>query len=679
MLNRLSRMAKGTNRTAGQLLGAAISAAILAIAGAAYGHGITNAADAQTSSFTADQAEKGKVVYAKECAACHGVNLDQGLAPALRGSAFAMRWIREDRNLSDLVQAIRGMPKQAPGSLSEETYHNLTAYILSANGHGMAAEARMDDDQVSLKGAPKKAGSEPLKPGQQLALPADPPTVTMAQTSAPTDEELLHPASSDWLMFNRTYAGDRFAPLSQINVSNVARLQAVCIMSPGVLGSFQGSPIVYKGTGFVSSTYGVYSFDATTCERKWEYTYSPTGPEGIRTSRGVAIYDGKLFRGTTDGHLIALDMLTGKLLWDAHVADGADGYSITAAPIAFQNRVIVGLAGGDMGNVGHIYAFDTNSGKLIWTFDTIHAESWPKGAEYGGGGTWTTVAVDTEKRLVFAPVGNPAPDYFPGARPGDNLYTNSIVAINADTGKIAWHVQQVAGDFHDWDTSAAPALYERNGRRLMAVGTKAGYVYIYDRDTHSLVSRTEVVPRVNDELPFSDKPLRVCPGTTAGVEWNGPAFDPNSGSLFVNTVDWCATYTSKPPQGWTRGNWYLEADVAYDPRENMKGWIYSLNAGNGKVRWKRMAPKPMIGAVTPTAGGIVLTGGADGVFLALDARDGRELYRFNTGGAIGGGIATYTAQGRQYVAVATGGFGLVDFGIHGAPAVIVFALPPDAR
>lgn len=677
MLNWQSRMAGAAHRGSARLL--VLTAMTGVFAWGAVGLVAASATDRPTLAFSAERAMRGKVIYAEQCAGCHGVNLQQGGAPALRGTAFASRWIGKDRTLGDLILAIRNMPKQAPRSLSDQAYDDLTDYILSSNGLATASDADIKEALETLLAGPHEASGTKPQPRVPTALPAAPETVEAAQTSLPGDAQVSHPDSSDWLMYNRTYAGDRFSPLSLINASNAAKLQAVCILSPGVLGSFQGSPIVYKGKGFIASTYGVYAFDAATCERKWEYTYSPSGPEGIQTNRGLAIYAGKLFRGTTDGHLLAIDMATGKLLWDAHVADSADGYSITAAPIAFQGRVIVGLAGGDMGTAGHVYAFDANTGKRVWTFDTIDAKTWKEGAQYGGGGTWTSVAVDTKRRLVFVPVGNPAPDYYAGVRPGDNLYTNSIVALDADTGKVVWHVQQVAGDFHDWDTSAAPALYEREGRQLMAVGTKAGYVYIYDRDTHSLVSRTEVVPHLNDQLPFSKTPLRVCPGTTAGVEWNGPAFDPATGSLFVNTVDWCDTYTAKPLQGWKRGSWYLDADVAYDPPENMAGWTYALDAGTGKVRWARKAAKPMIGAVTPTAGGIVLTGGADGMFMAIDARDGRELYRFNTGGAIGGGIVTYMARGRQYIAVAEGGFGLVDFGVHGSPAVIVFALPPDAR
>jgi alcohol dehydrogenase (cytochrome c) len=640
--------------------------------------------------FTSAQAAKGKAIFSRNCASCHGSGLDNGSAVALKGETFAANWTANGKAIADLERSIRLMPRQAPHSLTDEEYHALAAFILAQNGFRLDATATPDEKlaALALNDAPQPVHAEATEAphaGDQSAasaptkLPADPQSVKPARSSAPGDAELAAADPSDWLMFNRTYDGGRTSPLAQIDTSNAARLQPVCIMSPGVLGSFQSSPLVHKGTAYVGSTYGVFAFDAATCERKWDYSYTPAGPEGIQTSRGIAIYAGKVFRGTPDAHLIALDMETGELLWDVHVADGGTGYSVGAAPIVFDGKVIVGLAGGDYGAPGRVYAFDADTGERIWTFETIDAASWKIGAEHGGGGTWTTVAVDTEERLVLVPVGNPAPDYYLDARPGDNLYTNSIVALSADTGEYAWHVQQIAGDYHDWDTSAAPALYEKDGRRLMAVGTKEGYLYIYDRDTREQVARTPIVTRLNDDLPFTKEGVRVCPGTTSGVEWYGPAYDPATGTVYVNTVEWCATYIATEPQGYKRGSWYVEADVRYDPPEKMAGWTYAIDGGSGEVLWKRKAPKPMIGAVTPTAGGVLLTGGADGMFLALDARDGRELYRFNTGGAIGGGISTYMVDGRQYVAVATGGFGLVDFGVRGAPQVVVFALGDRAE
>jgi PQQ-dependent dehydrogenase (methanol/ethanol family) len=633
------------------------------------------AAPSLTFGFTADQAERGRTVYGQQCASCHGGALEGRGAPALNGPAFAAKWLSGEHTFGDLDHAVRLMPKQAPSSLPARDYADAMAYILSANGYPAAAAANADMAAVihPPPQAPPKAAAAPV------ALPAPPTVMGTPQAAWPTAAELLAPADSDWLMYNRTYQGVRFSPLAQINAGNAARLQPVCILQLGVLGAFEGSPLVYKGTAFVASAYAVYAFDAATCVRKWTYTYTPSGAEGFSTTRGVALADGKVIRGTPDGHLIALDAETGKMVWDTHVADGALGYAIGAAPVIYDGRVIVGLSGGDNGANGHIYAFDARTGQRLWTFDTIDKSKWTKGAEYGGGASWTTVAVDPKDGLVYAPVGNPAPDYYVAARPGDNLYSNSVVALSVATGKVAWYVQQVAADFHDWDTAAAPVLYEQDGHRYMAVANKGGQLFIYDRDSHKLVARADTVPRENTETPLSSTPLRVCPGSISGSLWNSPAYDPAAKALYVNTVDWCGTYTARPPEGKKPGVIYLEGDISMDPLEKASGWTRAFDAATAKPLWARQAPMPMTAAVTPTAGGVVLTGGGDGAFLVLDQRDGKTLYSFNLGGAAGGGVATYMAGGRQYVAVASGGFGLVPFGVIGAPTVVVFALPAEAR
>jgi alcohol dehydrogenase (cytochrome c) len=620
--------------------------------------------------FTSADTERGKLVYTEQCAACHGDDLVGNGAPPLGGGVFRGNWIDSGRSYADLDGAIRQMPKQAPGSLSATDYLGVMAYILAAN--------KMDAIGRVAAGAPTRASAVTAGPKEQAGtssvLPASPPSHAKATTSAPAAEELLGESPSDWLMYNRTYKGDRFSPLSQINADNARHLQPVCTLQLGVQGAFQGSPLVYKGMGYVSSVYGVYAFDPVTCARKWTYTYSARGQEGFLTSRGLAIAAGKLFRGTSDGHLIALDAATGELIWDEHVADAAKGYGLGAAPVVYQGRVIIGLNGGDYGLPGHVYAFDARDGHKLWSFDTIDTKHWKKGAEYGGGASWTTVAVDPKDGLVFIPVGNPAPDFLRGVRPGDNLYCDSVVAVRAADGKVAWYVQQLAADYHDWDTAAAPILYEQGGRRFLAVGTKAGFLFIYDRDTHEQVARVSVVTRLNDELPFTETPLRVCPGAVSGVEWNGPAYDPASKLLFVNSVDWCSLYTKREPEGWKPRTQYLEAQIAMDPFDKARGWTRALDAATGTQRWARQAPMPMVGAVTPTAGGVLLTGGGDGHFLALDQRDGQVLYDFNVGAGISGGIATYMVGERQYVAVAAGGFGLLPYGVVGAPSVTVFGL-----
>jgi PQQ-dependent dehydrogenase (methanol/ethanol family) len=527
------------------------------------------------------------------------------------------------------------------------------------------------------------AGAAFAAPPPALPLPASPASVAPASTTAPTDAELLAPADGDWPMYNRDYPGSRYSPLAQITAANAATLRPVCILQLGVPGAFMSSPVFYGGVGYVTTVRGVQAFDGATCQRKWAFTYAGGDPESaMQNNRGLALYDGKVFRGTTDGHLIALDAATGKLLWDAKVADTRLGYAVGLAPIAYRGRVYVGLSGGDLGAPGHIFAFDARTGERLWTFDAIPhpgapgSETWGKGLASGGGATWTSFALDPREGLLYAPIGNPAPDFLRSARPGANLYTNSVVALDAASGKLSWYVQQRPADYHDWDTAAPPVLYEENGRRLMAVGSKDGFVYIYDRQTHALVARTPVTTLKNTEVPLSRlHDTHVCPGWAGGVEWYGPAHHPGLKTLYVGAVDWCGAYRLEPPTGYKPGAVYLEGAITMDAPQSERGWVYALDGTTGKPLWSYHAPGVMLAGVAPTAGDVVFAGGGDGDFLALGAKTGQVLYRFHTGGTLGGGISTYLAGGRQYVAASTGSNSMLPFGLGGTPTVVVFGLP----
>ncbi len=657
--------------------GAVVFAVLAAFASSALGAAPATA----PSSVDPAQAARGRAAYGTACASCHGLNLSGGGAPALKGASFVARNMGSAAALTELDRNIRRMPKQAPHSLPAKTYADIKAYILAANGYKPPAAPVA----ASAHGAPvKPAAGKPAataKAAPREVLPAAPKTVAQASTSAPTDAELIAPADGDWPMYNRDFSGQRFSRLDQINTATAGRLKPVCILQLGEPGAFHASPIFYKGVGYVTTTYSVMAFDGATCARKWSYTHTPVGPEGFLANRGAALYEGKVFRGTTDGHLLALDAATGALLWDAHVADAGIGYFIGAAPVVYQGRVIIGLGGGDSGAPGHIYAFDAKTGRRVWTFDSVAsrdqpgAETWQKGAEHGGGATWTSFAADPKDGLVFAPVGNPGPDFLASARPGANLYTNSVVALDAATGKLAWYVQQIAGDYHDWDTAAPPMIYEQDGRRYLAAGSKDGHVYLYDRDTRALISKTPVTTIKNADAPLSfDKKTFVCPGFGGGVEWYGPAYSPQTKAVYVGTVDWCGDYQLQTPAGYKPGGVYMEGEFSFAPPGEQKGWLKALDGATGKELWSYAASKPMVGGVTPTAGGVILTGGSDGDFLVFDAKDGRTLYRFHTGGAVGGGVSTYLVDGRQYVAVASGNRSGLPFGVQGSPTVVVFAL-----
>ena len=638
--------------------------------------------DPPAPAFEASQAAAGRLVYARACGICHGANLQGGAAVALSGGAFAKTWGDGRHQGADFFDAIaKQMPKNAPGSLSQTDNLALTAFILDSNGYAAGSEpltvAALAGALPRAPQAPSPVAAPLVPPGPPAVFPQPPATVLPATGSAPQDAQLLRVPDGDWLTYNRTLAGDRYSPLTQINAANAHRLQVKCIAQLGEMGSFETSPIVLDGQMFVTTAHKVLALDAASCAVRWSYNYVPVDPEHLPGNRGVALYQGRVFRGTTDGHLIALDAATGKLLWDARVADGALGYEITGAPVAFDGKVFTGDAGADTGIRGRIYAFDASTGALVWAFDIVPrpgdaaAATWGASTDKGGGATWSSMAIDPVRHLLFVPTGNPAPDFNDASRGGDNLYTDSVVALELATGKLSWYVQQVPHDLHDWDTAAAPALFSKGGVNVMAVASKNGLLYQYDRDTHQTLSQAPFTTRSNvDALP-SAAGVHVCPGALG--QYNGPAFSPLEGRVFVAAADRCNVLTRAEPH-YVPGGVYFGGMFRMDPPALQSGWVKAFDAISGHEVWSVHRKDPVLAAVTPTAGGLLLTGDMGGSFLALDARDGRVLYEFATGGPVAAGISVYAVAGREYIAVPSGSSSRDAASATAAATLVIFTL-----
>lgn len=350
------------------------------------------------------------------------------------------------------------MPLSAPGSLTQKQYLDVTAFILSKDGY-QAGKAALSTKNLKAKltapSASKSADAAPPAPAVTGLPKSMTNTSGQASGNAPSDSELTAVADGEWPAYNRTLDGQRYSPLGQITAANAKNLQVKCVFQVGKTGAFQTGPVVYKGVMYITTPRNTYALKADTCTKLWESDYTPKGAEPFPVNRGVALYDGKLFRGTTDGHLIALDAATGKMLWNTWVADSTKGYFLSAAPTAYNGKVYMGAAGANWGANGVIGAFDANTGKPIWNFGVIPtgnqpgADTWKKGAEHGGGSIWTTLTLDPVSHLLYVSVGNPAPDLNGGLRPGDNLYTDSVVVLDSNSGKLAWYEQQVAHDTHD--------------------------------------------------------------------------------------------------------------------------------------------------------------------------------------------------------------------------------------
>jgi alcohol dehydrogenase (cytochrome c) len=514
------------------------------------------------------------------------------------------------------------------------------------------------------------------------------------------------PPSGDWPTYGGPLTGDRYSPLAQITVANVGQLQQVCAFDAPEAVNFQSGIVAVEGVLYFTLFNNTYAVDGVTCQQKWKHTRAEPNTF-LMVNRGVAYSDGRLFRGTGDAHVVAIDATNGQQLWDVAIGDPKSGESAPLAPIARDGLVFAGNAGGDnFGVRGRIYALDATSGRVVWQFDTVPDSgkaraTWPKASAANppsGGATWTSYALDEANGIVYVPTGNAAPDFAQALRPGNNLYTNSLLALDAKTGRLLSYVQPLTGDFHDWDLAAPPVLITtKGGRPFVAQGSKDGFVYNIDRSavaTHEnggepgqmvVRSKAQVTTRENVDVPLStERETRFCPGVQGGVEWNGPAYHPGLGLLYVNAIDWCtlvkmqptasikgtpgASWTgAEPADGWLFGR--------HDPVEQWKGWVTAFDPESGHVKWKVQTPKPMVAAITATAGGLVFTGDLDGQLLAYDAASGKELWRHATGKAIGGGVISYRAGGKQRIAAATG-MNASTWNIKSGPGrVVVYALP----
>ena len=632
-------------------------------------------------SFATEQVASGQRTYGTLCATCHGPALQGAAGPALSGSGFQKTWMTGARTVRSLYEVIfTTMPTNHPASLEPDQVRSLIAFILSHNGLAPGTRALESTGLAALipPGSPLAAAAP--APHRALKLPEGPQEVGQATGTLPSDAELRNVAPGDWLTFNRDYPGHRFSPLKEIDVHNVSRLAPRCILQLGEIGSFETSPVAYHGTIYLTTAHRTFAVDGASCAVRWSHTYVPTEPEHIPGNRGVALYHGKVYRGTTDGYLLALDAASGKLLWTAHVDDAFGGAFVSGAPIAFDGRIFVGEGGADNGIQGRFYAFDSETGRPLWTFHLIPAPGEPGRETWGAGqprgaSSWSSVALDVEHRLLFVPTGNPGPDFEGRERPGANLYTDSVVVLHADSGRLAWYVQQVPHDVHDWDTAAAPVIYERSGRAYLAVASKDGFLHLYDRTTHREIARAQTTTRRNTEAPFTpEKPITYCPGGLG--QWNGPAYAADLGLVFVGASDRCDTIQAlaKPP-AFEPGAMDFGAQLMTDRSAPQTGWVRAFDAHSAKEAWAAHAPTPIIAAVTPTAGGLLLTGDLAGHFVALDARTGQQLYSFMTGGGIAGGISVYEADGHELIAVPSGNSSRGTWDSNGSATLILFGVP----
>jgi alcohol dehydrogenase (cytochrome c) len=539
--------------------------------------------------------------------------------------------------------------------------------------------------------APAWAGAETETSATTTTKEAPAPAVTQDQLNGAAQDD------KNFLLTNGNYDQTRYYPGKQIDTSNVGKLHPAWIFQTEVKESLETTPIVVDGVMYVTTSFNhVYAINAKTGEEYWHYKHK-MGPVTTYccgpNNRGVAVYKDKVYMATLDSKLVALDAKTGSLLWQTDIADPELGYSETMAPTAVDGKILIGTNGGEYGIRGFVRAYDAETGKLVWNFDTIPENSvgvWAthdatgkdmhrdiaaekatlkeKGDPYKtlGGGVWQNPAVDLKNKRIYFVVGNPSPDLDGAIRPGDNLYTDSLVSLDLDTGKYVCHFQYIAHDVWDLDAVSPPILVDvkdKDGNTVPGVihAGKTGNVYVHKRDDCSLIRFSE--PMVDQTgmwtLPTAEG-AKMLPGANGGVEWSVMAVNPELGLTYAVNLHQPMTYQveSSPYPG---GKLWLGGAFKIIPGSDQFGNVTAVDYNTGKIAWQKKTPLPMMGGALTTAGGLVFTGEGDGWFRAYDAKSGDVLWSFFAGAGVNAPPASYSVDGKQYIVVGAGGNTQINF------------------
>jgi alcohol dehydrogenase (cytochrome c) len=518
-------------------------------------------------------------------------------------------------------------------------------------------------------------------------------TASASLNAQVTDQNLLNAAQEpqNWLSYSGTYSAQRYSTLDQITPSNVKDLQMQWVFQTDSIQKMEATPIVVNGVMYVTQAPNdVVALDARTGRVFWEYQYdiSPNShPCCGLINRGLAIHGNTLFMGTLDGRLVALDATNGRVIWNVPIADPKLGYSSTAAPLVVNDEVLIGPAGGESGIRGFIAAYDVATGKELWKFytipgpgepghDTWAGDSW----EHGAAAIWSTGSYDPELNTIYWGTGNPGPDYNPEPRAGDNLYSCSMVALDASTGKLKWYFQTSPHDTHDWDTANIPVLatidWKGRQRKVLIFANRNGFFYVLDRTTgkfllgkpfvretwaKGLDANGRPIPMANSEP--SVEGLKIYPGVQGGSNWYSPSWSPRTGLFYVTA--WKDTFSiySKLPYKYVPGGDYEGGAIRtlipplhrgpINTWTNVHGYgaIMAIDPHTGDQKWAFNMYDVSDSGILTTATNVLFTGSREGYFWALDAQTGKPLWRATTGGQISSAPITYTVDGKQYVAI----------------------------
>jgi PQQ-dependent dehydrogenase (methanol/ethanol family) len=549
------------------------------------------------------------------------------------------------------------------------------------------------------------------------SLSAQTPARPMRRGAA-TTQHMAMAAGGDWTTYGGNLWNQRYFTGTRINAANAAHLTPRFMFQTGTarLGSLETTPLVEDGVMYVTTPYNTaIAYNLKTRKQLWRYehrlgtTIFCCGPD----NRGMAIHGPHVYMGTLDARLVALDKKTGEVAWDVEVADPTFGYSITHAPLVIGNAVIVGVSGGEYGIRGHVTAYDAVTGRQLWrwysipaprgdpTFDAAAPNGWfgswtpttPDGADLhrnitqeksdsarnadawqrGGGGVWMTPAYDKDLNMIFVAVGNPSPDLDGSIRPGDNLYTDAVVAIDATTGQTKWYYQTVPHDVWDLDAVSPPIVVMVGGKKAIVHAGKTGWVYVLDASNGHLIRRSKnFVPQENMFALPTAAGTRMLPGANGGAEWSPMSVDPTLQYSFVAALHQPMNYiTHYAP--WEKGRLWLGSAFVAIPNEPQFGIFSAINLQTGEIAWKHQVDQPMMGGALSTAGNLTFTGEGSGKFTAYNSRTGAELWHFDAGAGCNAAPMGFSMDGEDFIAVACGGNFQLNFPL--GDAVIVFGLP----
>jgi alcohol dehydrogenase (cytochrome c) len=672
-------------------------------------------------SVQAQDARAGAALYSERCAVCHGGDARGAIGPNL--VTLWASGATDDRVLRTIRQGVPGSampPSMAPDEELRAIVEYLKTLALSApaatvaGGRGAApppaavtlvardgrriSGARRGEDAFSIQIEDTQGRLQGfLKEGLQEIVRETAPAARADAAHPPVTSRDILAGLADptrWLTFSGDYSGRRHSPLTQITPANVHRLAAQWTFQSGTTTrgrGFEATALALDGVLYVTGSNNfAWALDARTGRPFWQYrrelppdlTYGASAP----VNRGFAILGDRLFMVTLDAHLLAFDRRSGAIVWDTVLADYKIGYSATLAPLVVGDKVIVGISGGEYPTRGFLDAYNPQTGARIWRFYTVPApgepgsETWPASSEVlarGGGGTWMTGSYDPELNLLYWGTGNPNPDYWGAGRLGDNLYTNSLVAIDADTGRLKWHYQFTPHDTHDWDSNHVPVVADLTiggtTRKVVMVANRNGFFYVLDRATGQLLvgkpftdtTWAREIGRDGRPIVLNDGSKGCLPDQWGGTNFNPPSFDPSLQLFLVTARETCATYAPQEPK-FVPGQASMGGAVRVDRDRPSYAALRAIDATTGERRWEFRYASPAMSGVLSTASGLVFTGDNEGNFMAFDTRSGRNLWRYQTGNGIWGAAPmTFEVDGRQHVLVPAG------------TTLVAFALPVE--